>query len=166
MLKKESLTLAFCIALFPPFWAVLAPYINVSTGAVALICAGLYVANGNRKNDAIKISIGFLLGDFWAWLALWAMDIMTLNEDVELFVTLFVLGGLAVMISSLLPKWIFCPSWLCGWAIGLTIMAPLGYAHIGSFPIQIGVSMLVGVWYVGLLLDMIQKKMLQFWERK
>lgn len=51
-------------------------------------------------------------------------------------------------------------------AIGLTIMAPLGYTHIGSFPIQIGVSMLVGIWYVGLLLDMIQKKILQFWERK
>lgn len=107
------------IALFPPLWAVLALYINVSAGAFALICAGLFVANGNNKNDAIKILIGFLLGDFWAWLALWAMDTMTLNEDVELFVTLFVLGGLAVMILPLLSKWIFCPSWLCGWPLVL-----------------------------------------------
>ena len=76
------IALVIGIALFPPLWAVLAPYINVGTGAVALICAGLYVANGNKKNDTIKISIGFLLGDFWVWLALWAMDTMTLNEDV------------------------------------------------------------------------------------
>ena len=62
----ETLTLAFCIALFPPIWAVIAPNINVSTGAVALICAGLYVTNGNKSSDAVKISIGFLLGDFWA----------------------------------------------------------------------------------------------------
>ena len=72
----EVLTLAFCIALFPPIWAVIAPHINVSTGAVALICAGLYVTNGNKRSDAVKISIGFLLGDFWAVFALKIMDIM------------------------------------------------------------------------------------------
>lgn len=70
----ETLTLAFCIALFPPIWAVIAPNINVSTGAVALICAGLYVTNGNKSSDAVKISIGFLLGDFWAVFALKIME--------------------------------------------------------------------------------------------
>ena len=53
----EVLTLAFCIALFPPIWAVIAPHINVSTGAVALICAGLYVTNGNKRSDAVKEAI-------------------------------------------------------------------------------------------------------------
>lgn len=164
--RKEALSLAFCIALFPPIWAVAAPYVNISTGAVALICAGLYVANGNRLQDALKISVGFLLGDFWAWLALMLMDLAHWNEDLELFVTLFVLGGLAVLISSVLPGLIFCPSWLCGWAIGLTIMAPMGYSNIGTYPVQIAVSMLVGVWYVGALLDKIQRKLMQFGERK
>ena len=87
----ETLTLAFCIALFPPIWAVIAPNINVSTGAVALICAGLYVTNGNKSSDAVKISIGFLLGDFWAVFALKIMDVMNFNADMELFITLFVL---------------------------------------------------------------------------
>lgn len=164
--RKEALSLAFCIALFPPIWAVAAPYLNVNTGAVALICAGVYVANGNRLQDAMKISAGFLLGDFWAWLALKVMDLVPWNEDLELFLTLFVMGGLAVLISSALPKFIFCPAWLCGWAIGLTILAPMGSAQAGSYPIQIAVSMLMGVWYVGALLDKIQKKLLQFGERK
>ena len=126
------MTLAFCIALFPPIWAVIAPNINVSTGAVALICAGLYVTNGNKSSDAVKISIGFLLGDFWAVFALKIMDVMNFNADMELFITLFVLGGLAVLISACLPKWIFTPAWLCGWAVGLTILAPIGWGHLGS----------------------------------
>ena len=61
----NMLTLAFGIAFMPPVWAVLAPFIGVDTGAVALICAGLFVANGNRRQDTFKISLGLLLGDIW-----------------------------------------------------------------------------------------------------
>lgn len=165
-ISRESWTLAFCIALFPPLWAVAAPYFHVTTGAVALICAGVYVANGNKKKDAWKITAGFLLGDFWAWLALAIMYMLQWNEDLELFLTLFVLGGMAVLISSAVPSLIYCPSWLCGWAIGLTIMAPAGYENTGTMPFQIGAAMLAGVWYVGVLLDVIQKKMLAILGKK
>lgn len=142
------------------------PYFGVSTGAVALICAGLYVANGNNIKNALKISLGFLCGDIWAVTALKLMDIMQFNEDAELYITLFVLGGLAVIIGSVLEKWIFVPSWLCGWAIGLTIMAPVGIDAIGSLPIQIGVAMLAGVWYVGVGVDAFQKLLLKGLKRK
>lgn len=160
--KAKTLTLALCIALLPPIWAVAAPYLNVTTGAVALICAGLCAANGDKVADAVRISIGFLLGDFWAWLAVWVMDVMPWNPDAELFGTLFVLGGLAVILSSLVPKWIFCPAWLCGWAIGLTIMAPGGFSQIGTLPWQIAAAMLVGVWYVGVILNIVRNWMLAF----
>ena len=167
--KKEKwmniLTLAFGIALMPPLWAVICPHFGVSTGAVALICAGLYVANGNKIKDALKISLGFLCGDIWAVTALKLMDIMQFNEDAKLYITLFVLGGLAVIIGSVLEKWIFVPSWLCGWAIGLTIMAPVGIDAIGSLPIQIGVAMLAGVWYVGVDVDAFQRLLLK-WLKK
>ena len=159
--KSETLTLALCIALLPPIWAVAAPYLNVTTGAVALICAGLCAANGDKATDAVRISIGFLLGDFWAWLAVWIMDVMPWNPDLELFGTLFVLGGLAVLLSALAPKWIFCPAWLCGWAIGLTIMAPGGFSQIGTLPFQIAAAMLVGVWYVGVFLNLVRNWMLR-----
>ena len=133
---------------------------------MALICAGLYVANGNNIKNALKISLGFLCGDIWAVTALKLMDIMQFNEDAELYITLFVLGGLAVIIGSVLEKWIFVPSWLCGWAIGLTIMAPVGIDAIGSLPIQIGVAMLAGVWYVGVGVDAFQKLLLKGLKRK
>ena len=163
--KKEKqiqkLTLAFGIALLPPIWAVLSPYIGVSTGAVALICAGLYVANGNKRCDAFKIAVGFLCGDIWAVLAIWIMESLSFHPNVELYVTLFVLGGVAVLIGESVPKYIFVPSWLCGWAIGLTIMGPMSIHAIGTLPIQIGAAMIAGVVYVGIGVDAFQKFLIQ-----
>jgi len=155
--RRNTYTLAAGIALLPPAWAVLSPYIGITTGAVALICAGLYVANGNQIKNACPITHGFILGDVWAVLALLMMDLMHLNENVELYLTLCIMGALAVIIAMALEKFVFLPSWLCGWAIGLTIMAPVGIDSIGSLPIQIGVAMIVGVWYVGVGVDLFQK---------
>jgi len=163
--KKEQLanmlTLALGIALLPPIWAVLAPVIGVTVGAVALICAGVYVSNGNKKEDALKIAIGFLLGDLWAVVAIFIMEKLTINPNVELYCTLFVMGGLAVIIGETLHRIIFTPAWLCGWAIGLTIMGPMKIAEIGSLPIQIGAAMLAGVFYVGVGVDAFQKLLLK-----
>lgn len=159
--KIQMLTLAFGIAFMPPIWAVLAPYIGVSTGAVALICAGLFVANGNKRENALKIAVGFLLGDLWAVIAVWVMETMQMNPDLELYMTLFVMGGLAVLIGESAPKVIFTPSWLCGWAIGLTIMGPMKIAELGTLPIQIAAAMLVGVLYVGVGVDAFQRALIR-----
>jgi hypothetical protein len=158
-LNRENLTLALCIALFPPIWAVLAPHLGVQTGAVALICAGVYAAAGNQVKLAVPMSLGFLAGDAWAVLALWVMSLLPFGESLTLFLTLFVMGGLAVLISSLLPKVFYCPAWLCGWAIGLTILAPAGLGAIGTTPFQIGAAMLAGIWYVGVLVEWIHQKL-------
>ncbi len=152
-------TLALGIAFLPPIWAVLAPYAGIQTGAVALICAALYVTNGNKVSDAFRITAGFLLGDLWAVLAVFIMDTMDFHPDAELYGTLFVLGGVAVFIGENLPKIIFTPAWLCGWAIGLTIMGPLPIADISTLPIQIGAAMIAGVVYVGIGVDFFQKKL-------
>lgn len=164
--RLNMLTLAFGIAFMPPIWAVVSPYIGVSTGAVALICAGLYVANGNKRSDALKIIIGFLLGDLWAFLAVNIMETLQFNPNVELYCTLFVLGGLAVIIGETINKFIFVPSWLCGWAIGLTIMGPMKVTEIGTLPIQIGVAMVAGIIYVGIGVDMLQRFLIKIFSGK
>ena len=156
--NRETWTLALCIALLPPLWAVLAPYIGVQTGAVALICAGVYVAAGNQRKLALPMSLGFLAGDCWAVLALWIMSRLPLGANAGLFLTLCVLGGAAVLISAALPKLLYCPAWLCGWAIGLTILAPME-GPLGTTPVQIAAAMLAGVWYVGVLLDAVHRKL-------
>lgn len=161
----NMLTLAFGIAFMPPIWAVLAPFIGVDTGAVALICAGLFVANGNKRQDTLKISIGFLLGDLWALTAVWIMETLQWNPNVELYLTLFILGGIAVIVGETFAKMIYTPSWLCGWAIGLTIMGPLKMDRIGTLPVQIGIAMLVGVIYVGVGVDAFQRMLIRWLTR-
>lgn len=156
----SKVTLAFAIALLPPIWAVLSAVAGITTGAVALICAGVYVANGNKVKDAVKILIGFLLGDIWAVIAIFVMEKMTFNPNLELFMTLFVMGGLAVLIGESIPGLIFTPAWLCGWAIGLTIMGPLAVSELHTLPFQIAVAMTAGVIYVGIGVDAFQKVLL------
>ena len=157
----NKITLALGIALLPPIWAVLSPYAGITTGAVALICAGLYVTNGNKVNDALKITLGFLCGDIWAVLAVFIMEKLSFNPNAELYGTLFVLGGIAVLIGETIQKYIFTPAWLCGWAIGLTIMGPMSIGEIGTLPIQIGAAMIAGVIYVGIGVDAFQKKLIK-----
>ena len=159
--RVHILTLALGIAVMPPLWAIIAPSLGINCGSVALICAGLYVANGNKRDNAFKILIGFLLGDLWALLALWAMSVLSLPDKVELYVVLFVLGALAVLIGESLCRWIFTPSWLCGWAIALTVLGTLPMAKLGSPALQIAVSMAVGVLYVGVGVDAVQQFLLR-----
>lgn len=147
--KKQMLVTALGIAVLPPLWAVAAPYAGVKTGAAALICAGVYAANGNKREDGLKIMAGFWCGDLWAVLALKTMMLLNWNENLELFFILAVFGALAVILASLLERFLFLPAWLCGWAIGLSLMTPESLSTDKTLPIQIGAAMAVGVWYVG-----------------
>lgn len=158
----NRLTLALGIALLPPLWAVFAPYIGVNTGAVALICAGVYVAFGNKPNSILMMCIGFLCGNVWSVIAMKLMEVLTLPVSLRLFVILFVLGGIAVIIGDRFSKYIFLPAWLCGWAIGMTILSQYSFDQFGTLPLQIAVSMVVGVVYVGYGVDKFQKLLLKW----
>ena len=155
--KREVLTLAALIAVLPPLWAVISPYIGISVGPVALICAGIYAANGNEFKDAHKIALGYLAGDIWALIVYEIMSHTPLNADLTLFLSLAVFGFILVLISSEWPNIIHMPSWLTGWAIGMLAMNLDKTSDKLSLTVQIGASMLVGVYYVGALLDKIHK---------
>ncbi len=147
--RRETVRLAIGIALLPPLWAVLAPHLHIETGAVALICAGIYVASGNQVRDAVRISLGFLCGDLWALAVIGLSGLLPWNPELELFLLLALLGGAAVLIAGALPRLLYLPAWLCGWAVGLTVMGSLTWQELGTLPLQIAAAMLVGVWYVG-----------------
>lgn len=160
-MKKEVLALALGIGLLPPLWAVLSGHAGVTCGAVALICAGIYVTNGNKAKDGVKIMLGFLLSDLMAVVALWMMENLPFSADLNTFLTLAIIGFVAVVGVSFVEKWVFLPAVLCGWAIGLTVMGPVGFANIGTLPIQIAVAMIAGVWYVGWGVDAFCKLILK-----
>ena len=67
-----------------------------------------------------------------------------------------------VIIGSVFEKWIYVPAWLCGWAIGLTLLGNFTTAEFGTLPVQIGIAMIAGVWYVGVLGDIFQKLLIKF----
>ena len=71
-----------------------------------------------------------------------------------------------MIIGENLSNYIFTPAWLCGWAIGLTIMGPLSIAALGTLPIQIGAAMIAGVLYVGIGVDFFQKKLIGILRRQ
>lgn len=157
MIRKETLTLALLIAIMPPAWAVLSPYIGISVGPVALICAGIYAANGNKFKDAHKIALAYLAGDIWALIAFEIMAHTPINPDLTLFLTLAVFGFILVIISDRFRNIIHMPSWLTGWAIGMLAMNLDTSTPVMSLTVQIAVAMLVGVYYVGALLDKVHR---------
>ena len=159
MKKKEILTLALLIAVMPPAWAVLSPYLGNTVGPVALICAGIYATNGNEFKDAHKIALGYLAGDIWALIAFEIMAHTPVNPDLTLFLTLAVFGFILVIVSSKFEKFIHMPSWLTGWAIGMLTMNLDKTTPVMSLTVQIAVAMLVGVYYVGALLDLVHKSL-------
>lgn len=146
---KKTLVFAFCVAFFPPFWAVAAPFIGVNTGPVALISAGIYAASGNRSKDALRVSLGLLAGDVWSVFTIWLIAILQWPPAVEQYLILFVLGGMAVIFGEMLDRIFDTPAWLGGWAVGLTIMGSLPPHQLGTLPLQIGGSMLVGIYGIG-----------------
>ena len=157
MNRKETLTLALLIAVMPPAWAVISPYLGNTVGPVALICAGIYATNGNKFKEAHKIALGYLAGDIWALIAFEIMAHTPLNPDLTLFLTLAVFGFILVVISNKFSNIIHMPSWLTGWAIGMLAMNLDTSTPVMSLTVQIAVAMLVGVYYVGALLDKVHR---------
>jgi hypothetical protein len=92
------------------------------------------------------MSLGFLLSDLMAVCAIWLMENLPFPGDGNTFLTLAVLGFCAVMLCTRLEKVFFLPAVLSGWAVVRTVMGPLGFANLGSMPIQVAVAMLAGVW--------------------
>ena len=135
MNRKEILTLALLIAILPPAWAVVSPYLGNTVGPVALITAGIYGANGNKWQDAHRMSLGLLAGDIWAYTATVIMSVTPLNPDLTLFIVLAVLG----------------------WAIGMLAMNLDHSTPLLSLTVQIAAAMLVGIYYVGALIDKLHR---------
>ena len=157
MNKREILTLALLIAVLPPAWAVASPYMGNSVGPVALITAGIYAANGNKWQDAHRIALGLLAGDIWAYSATVIMSVTPINADLTLFIVLAVLGFLAVVISQNLPDYFNMAGWLAGWAIGMLAVNLDKSTPLISLTAQIAAAMLVGVYYVGALIDKLHR---------
>ena len=135
---KEVLTLALLVGILPPTWALISPYIGVHVGPIALIAAGIYGAK-------------------WSLIATVVMQKTPFSANITLWSTLFILGFIAVIISAKFPRYVYLPSFLAGWAIAMLSMNLDSTTPLIRMTIEIGVAMVVGVYYVGALIDKIHK---------
>lgn len=148
--KIENISLALGIGLLPPIWAVVSSILGNKVGAVSLICAALFVVNGNKVKDTVKISLGFIISVIWGCITRYAMITLPWGDNINVFFTLCIMGIIAVVIgTSRAKEIIYLPSWLCGWAITLTILGNIPTNQWGRLPVDITISMIVGVVYVG-----------------
>jgi hypothetical protein len=150
--ERRNLTLATAafIAIVPPLWAVLSPQFGVETGAVALICAGIFTAEGNDPRRARGIICGLLIGIPWGILAL-RFTVLPGSHSVNQFLALAFLGAGAVLICGLtvVGRYIDTTSWLTGWAITILILGHVALVHWHWLPLQLALSMLTGVYLIG-----------------
>lgn len=170
----QALPMAICVALLPPLWAAAACIAGISTGPVALITGGLFAAAGGKAEMGKPVSAGLLLGDGWALCAQKIITAATAGAEgsgsfsfgdsraimplpAAVFLTLAVFGFFAVLLAAVLRQRVYLPAWLAGWAIGMLVMDTQG-ANWQAF-LMTGFSMLVGVWYVGVFQNLVQKKL-------
>ena len=159
--------LAVLIAVIAPLWAALSDKFGLTTGAVALICAGLYVANGMVVKNGLKITLGFLVGNVWAFCAFQVILALVgagLNFHVTLFLVLACFALVAVFIACYLDKVFDLSAWLAGWAITLTLLPFAGAffpdAETGQelkLLLHVAIAMVAGVWLIGVLITSTHK---------
>ena len=164
--------LALLVALIAPTWAALAGVAGLMTGPVALICAGLYVISGSEIKNALKLTLGFLAGNFWAFFVVLTLGALGpslgLPEPVLLWLVLAVYAAIAVFIACYLDKIFDLSAWLAGWAVTLQLLvmvAPSG-ANLFTWVIHIGIAMIAGVWVVGVLITTLHGKILASLSKK
>ena len=132
------------------------PLLAGAAAAAQFSCA-VYNEECARFMENPDGAAGYLAGDIWSYAVTVLMASTPFNPDLTLFVLLAVFGFLAVVISQNLPSLFHMPSWLAGWAIGMLTMNLDKTTPLLSLTVQIGVAMLVGVYYIGALIDKIHR---------
>lgn len=148
--KSDAIVTALFIMIVPTIWAVFSPKFGIETGAVSLICAGLFTAEGNRAGNALKMVLGLIIGIPWGIIAL-RFTLLPGNHSFNQFLVLCVLGGAAVLLCALTPlgRWVDSTAWLVGWAITILVMGHVPLAEWSWFPLQLALSMIVGIYIIG-----------------
>ena len=143
---KRVYVQAIAVAILPPIWAALSTMFGFTTGAVALMTAGLVMIS---RDSGLALSVGLLIGDIWGAVSfsLIALAPPSLNILAQVIV-LAIFGFLAVIINYYLRK-VNMVSWFIGWALTIQILSMTPKSKWPITVLMIGVSMLVGIYYIG-----------------
>jgi hypothetical protein len=148
------LMLALLIAIIAPAWAVFGTFVlGFAVAPAALISAGIYVADGAQVAHSPKITLGFIMGNFWAYFVVKLLGVVGGPSPLNLFLILFCLVIVAVFIAMFFDKVFDLSAWLTAWAgtlIVLTLPLAAGALSPETALLQMGISYVAGVFVVGL----------------
>ncbi|ALR90437.1 hypothetical protein ATN24_18500 [Clostridium butyricum] len=155
---KNAMPLAISIGLLPPLWAVVSSWVGIEFGWVALACGGIYVAAGDDVKNGPGITLGFLLGCIWGYIANKCMQITGINQNLLVFLVLCIMGFVCVILAmTVFEKAVYLPAWLGSWAVALGIFGQTPQADMLENFIKLLIAMLAGVWYIGAFNNYFQK---------
>lgn len=153
---RRYLANAVAVALLPPIWACLASSLGLTTGAVALICAGLVQIPNERP---LYLVIGLWMGILWGNLVSRFLALLPASQQlIGQFGALFCLGFL-VVIGHQLWQGFSIVGWLTGWAITLQILSGLPQTNWLRTSFEIGIAMLAGIYYIGFGVPYVTKRL-------
>jgi hypothetical protein len=149
MIKRETWALVVPIALLPAIWSVIAGFVGVTVPAVAMISATLYVILVKSIPDAVKMSVGFVLGVITAVISLMIIGALPIAPPVAIPLVMIVMVALVIIIQSFIGKYADLFSWLCSFAVSMTVFSLTPTDKMMGMAVQLIVSMLVGIWWIG-----------------
>lgn len=149
--RNGTIALAVCVAVIPALWAVLSPYAGIQAGPVALICAGIFFSDAG-KTKPVNVALGFIMGLVWGILSVYLIVNLPFSKDLNVFITLAAMAGLAVIFATLTEKFTHMSAWLGGLAITVLLLVQMPATEWASMSISIGANMLAGVFIIGVLL--------------
>lgn len=163
--EKEILTLALSVGIMVPIWGTFHSMIGIGMTWPAFASAALFFAANCKIKDSINISFGHAIGVMWGIIFLNIVNAPQLsqyNNQVILFVTLCVLGILAVFVTNIGFKLLsHLPSLFSGWAITVGGLGNITLTNWGSTPLDILLSIMAGIFIVGLGILKVQSCLLK-----
>lgn len=151
MITRETWAKVVSLSVLPAFWAAAAGLTNVRTAAVAMIAATIYVMGAKSFHDGLPMTVGFLLGIVFSLGSVLLIPVLPFSNLISTCLVLLVVVAIIVILQSFLSKVSNLFAWLCSYSVGMTLFGLFPREELGSIALQLAISMLVGVWFIGWL---------------
>lgn len=151
MITRETWVKVVSLAVLPVFWVAAAGLTNVIAAPVAMIAATIYVMGAKTVRDGLTMTAGFLLGIIFSFGSILLIPVLPFSDLISTCIVLLVVVSIIVILQSLLYKVSNLFAWLCSYSVGMTLFSLCPEERLESIALQLAVSMLVGVWFMGWL---------------
>lgn len=150
---KSTLFLALSVGIFVPLWGTFHGYVGIENTWAAFASAAIFFATGAKLKDSIKVAACNAIGLLWGLIFLYVIQLPALqgySSTLVIFATLGVLGICAILVTSIgIPIICDSASLFGGWAVGVGALGGISVEKWAYIPVDILLSLLVGVFFVG-----------------